>query len=126
MKITEIAFVGYAVTDIKRARHFYEDILGLKAASVWEGEGMAFIEYVFGAKGEYAVCIGKGVEIFKPGTQGGYAAFEVDDFDGAMKAVRDNKCKIVMEPYESSACHMAVVADPDGNLVMIHRRKQAK
>jgi len=30
--ITEIAFTGTPVTDIKRAREFYEGVLGLKPA----------------------------------------------------------------------------------------------
>ena len=30
MKITNLAFVGIPVTDMKRARAFYEDVLGLK------------------------------------------------------------------------------------------------
>lgn len=28
-----------------------------------------------------------------------------------------------VEPMESPVCHMAVVSDPDGNSVTIHRRK---
>jgi catechol 2,3-dioxygenase-like lactoylglutathione lyase family enzyme len=30
MEILEIAFVGYSVSDMKRAKGFYEGILGLK------------------------------------------------------------------------------------------------
>ena len=30
MKITEIAFTGYSVTDMKRAKGFYEGVLGLQ------------------------------------------------------------------------------------------------
>ena len=32
MKITEIAFTSYPVTDLKRARQFYEGVLDLKEA----------------------------------------------------------------------------------------------
>ena len=49
MKINEIAYTAYSTTDIKRARKFYEEILGLKPTSVYEGDGMAFIEYEIGA-----------------------------------------------------------------------------
>jgi len=38
MKVLEIAFVGYPVTDLKRARQFYEGTLGLKmtrSAQTW-------------------------------------------------------------------------------------------
>ena len=37
MKVVEIAFSVYPVTDLKRARAFYEETLGLKAARVPEG-----------------------------------------------------------------------------------------
>ena len=46
MKIKEIAFVAYAVTDVKKARAFYEGVLGLVPNSVMEdGNNYAFIEY---------------------------------------------------------------------------------
>ena len=37
MKITAIAFVGIPVTDMKRARGFYEGVLGLRARSGNDG-----------------------------------------------------------------------------------------
>lgn len=52
MKVTEIAFCCYAVTDIKRSREFYEGVLGLKPTTVHEGR---WIEYEFGP---YALAIG--------------------------------------------------------------------
>ncbi len=52
MKITEIAFVGYPVSDIKKSRAFYEDVLGLKVGELdHEMEGMPgkyWIEYDIG------------------------------------------------------------------------------
>ena len=38
MKPIEIAFVCYAVTDLKRARAFYEKVLNLKPGNVWDGD----------------------------------------------------------------------------------------
>ncbi len=31
----EFAFTGYPVTDLSRARAFYEGVLGLKTSTVW-------------------------------------------------------------------------------------------
>jgi catechol 2,3-dioxygenase-like lactoylglutathione lyase family enzyme len=45
MKVTESAFTGYPVTDMPRARAFYEGVLGLKPASTFEHEGKHWIEY---------------------------------------------------------------------------------
>lgn len=35
IKVTEIAFTGYPVTDIPRARAFYEGVLNLKETVKW-------------------------------------------------------------------------------------------
>jgi catechol 2,3-dioxygenase-like lactoylglutathione lyase family enzyme len=34
LKVAEIAFCGYAVTDFARARKFYEGVLGLKPTTI--------------------------------------------------------------------------------------------
>ena len=121
MKIKEIAFTCYAVTDVKRARHFYEKILGLKPASVFEKGSSAFIEYEIG---HHTLAIGAGAPTFSPGKSGATVAFEVDDFDGFIKKLKAEKVPFVMEPYESPVCHMLLVSDPDGNQMMIHKRKE--
>jgi hypothetical protein len=41
MKVTEIAFTGYPVTNLKRARQFYEGVLGLKPSHVFGDEQTA-------------------------------------------------------------------------------------
>ena len=82
MKITDIAFTSYAVTNVPRARKFYEEVLGLTATSVYEADGMAFIEYSIGTG---TLSIGAGAPAFVPGPQGGVIAFEVDDFDALVK-----------------------------------------
>ena len=50
MKFKEFSFASYAITDVKKSRAFYENVLGLKATSVFEGEGYAFIEYEIGSR----------------------------------------------------------------------------
>ncbi|MBX4209532.1 VOC family protein [Candidatus Parcubacteria bacterium] len=125
MKITEIAFVAYAVTDVKRARVFYEGTLGLKPASVMEKDNTyAFIEYWLGERGEHCLVIGAGAPQFKPGKTGATAALEVDDFDAFAKRLKDAGTPFLMDPYDGPSCSMVLVEDPDGNQIMIHRRKQ--
>ena len=112
--------MAYAVMDVKRARKFYEGVLGLKPGSVSEGKGYAFIEYWIG---EHTLAIGQGAKHFRPGKTGATVALEVEDFDVALKELRKHKVKFLMEPYEGGICRMALVADPEGNQIMIHRRK---
>ncbi len=120
MKINEIAFVCYAITDVPKARAFYEGVLGLTAGQVWESPDMAFIEYYMG---EHTLAIGKGSSNFVVGKAGGTVALEVDNFDEAIKNLKDNKIVFLMEALETGGCHMALIEDPDGNQLMIHKRK---
>src|SRR5688572_22665733 len=39
VRIKEVAFTGYPVTDMTRARAFYETVLGLKPGTVFDHEG---------------------------------------------------------------------------------------
>ncbi len=120
MKIKEVAFTSYSVTDIKRARKFYEGVLGLKVGSIFEGEGMCFVEYETGSG---YLSIGSGAVAFTPGPTGGMIVFEVEDFEAAIKKMKDEKVVIAMDAMDTGACHMAVIEDPDGNRLMIHKKK---
>ncbi len=123
MTFKEFSFVAYATTDVPRARAFYEGVLGLKTINVWEGADSAFIEYEIGPN---TLAIGKGAPNFKPGKMGGTVALEVVDFDGAVKELKSKKVKFLMDAYDGPACNMILIEDPDGNQIMIHRRKEKK
>lgn len=120
MKINEIAFVCYPVTDLKRARGFYEDVLGLKIThSFGNIEETAWIEYDIGPG---TLAIGNGAPEWKPGG-GPTAGLEVDDFDAAIAELKAAGVQFMVEPTDTPVCRMAIVADPDGNAVTIHKRK---
>jgi predicted enzyme related to lactoylglutathione lyase len=118
MKIKKIGFVATPVTDIKRARSFYEDILGLKASE--EMMGGKWVEYEIGGD---TLAIANVGEHWTPSDQGTGAAFEVENFDVAIKRLKDRQVPFAAEPFETPCCHMAVVQDPDGNKLMIHKLK---
>jgi predicted enzyme related to lactoylglutathione lyase len=118
MKVNAIAFVGIPVTDLKRARGFYEDVLGLKVSD--EMMGGNWIEYTIG---DATLAIANVGEHWAPSDQGTGAALEVDNFGEAIKRLKDRKIPFAAEPFETPCCHMAVVQDPDGNKVMIHKLK---
>ncbi|MBK8475498.1 MAG: VOC family protein [Opitutaceae bacterium] len=121
IKVTEIAFTGYPVTDMPRARAFYEGILGLKPGISYEHEGKHWIEYdIAGA----ALGITNMVPHWAPSRTGPSVALEVADFEAAIATLRAAEVKFLVEPSASPVCHMAVVADPDGNSVCIHHRDQ--
>jgi len=119
IRVTEIAFTGYPVTDIARARAFYEGVLQLKSSSVFEGEGKSWIEYDIGPS---TLAITNMSPEWKPSTSGPAAALEVADFNEAIAALRAASTKFVVEPTPSPVCQLAVVLDPDGNSLAIHKR----
>ena len=118
MKIKNIAFIGIPVTDISRARKFYEEVLGLAVAD--EMMGGKWIEY---AVGDNTLAIANVGEQWTPSDQGTGAALEVKDFDEAIKHLKDQKVRFAAEPFETPCCHMAAVQDPDGNKLIIHKLK---
>ena len=118
MKIKEIGFVAIPITDIPRARKFYEGVLGLQVSD--EMMGGKWIEY---AVGEDTLAIANVSDTWTPSDQGTGAAFEVEDFDEAIDRLRDRHVRFAAEPFETPCCHMAVVQDPDGNKLIIHKLK---
>jgi predicted enzyme related to lactoylglutathione lyase len=118
MKIKEIGFVAIPVTDMMRARSFYENVLGLKVAE--EMMSGKWIEY---AVGEDTLAIANVSDTWKPSDQGTGAALEVEDFDEAISRLKDRHIPFAAEPFETPCCHMAVVQDPDGNKLIIHKLK---
>lgn len=124
MIINEIAFVAYPVTDVPRARAFYQNVLGLKEAHAFIKGETAFIEYWIGKNNEHCLVIGAGAPMFKPGKTGATAALEVDDIDAAVKHLEQHQVKVLMPRYDTPVCSMLLIEDPDGNQIMIHRRKK--
>ena len=118
IKVQSLAFVGIPVTDMKRARGFYEDVLGLKVAeTMMNGQ---WVEYDLGNN---TLAIANVGPQWTPSDQGTGAALEVEDFDAAVKSLKEQKVTFVVEAYESPCCWMAIIQDPDGNNLVIHKLK---
>jgi predicted enzyme related to lactoylglutathione lyase len=119
MKIKEIGFVAIPVTNMERARKFYEGILGLKESGRFmDGK---WIEY---GVGKDTLAIASISDTWTPSDQG-TGALEMEDFDEAIAELKKANVKFAWEAFESPVCHMAIVQDPDGNKIMIHKLKSA-
>ena len=106
-----------------RARHFYEQILHLTPGSVFETGGKAWVEYEVGP---HTLAITNTSADWKPSSNGGGVALEVEDFPETIAWLRGQNVQFNMDPYEFPGCHMALIADPDGNSICIHKRKPAQ
>ncbi|MBW0001763.1 MAG: VOC family protein [Verrucomicrobia bacterium] len=120
MKIVELAFTVNPVTNVQRAREFYEGVLGLTPSVVHEGHGMAWVEYEVGPG---VLALGFGVEQFKPSGDGGTVALEMENFEEAIRELKERGCRFIFEPMETPVCRMAGVFDSEGNTLIIHKRK---
>ncbi len=116
MKIKKIAFVGIPVTDMERARAFYEDVLGLQPDP--EMTGQHWTEYSIGDGTLAIACVG---EQWKPSNEGTSAALEVENLEEAIAELE--RRKIAYDKVDSPVCRMAIIEDPDGNKLIIHKLK---
>jgi len=119
--ITEIAFTGIPVTDMKRARMFYEEVLGLK--TTMESAGGMWVEYDIGPGTLGIGCYG---EVWKPSADGTCIALEVEDPAAELARLKSRGVPVHLEVTESPVCHFAMISDPDGNRIMLHKRKAAR
>lgn len=119
MRILEVAFTCYPVTDMARSRAFYENILGLKPTMIHESADNAWTEYEIGG-GAFSLGQAPG---WHPTADGASVAFEVEDFDATIAELRAAGVTFKMEPFPTPVCRMAFILDPDGSAVCIHQRK---
>ena len=117
IQVKELAFIFHVVTDIPRARQFYEGLLGLKTGMQIEfGPGQWWIEYDIAGQ---ALALSNAF----PGKPAFALALEVADLDTALDAAPAVDVKITMEVMEFPGCRMFQVEDPDGNSITLHQRK---
>jgi len=86
MRIKGLAFVGIPVTDMPRARAFYEGVLGLKVSE--EMMSGKWVEYSLGNNTLAIASVGPQ---WLPSDQGTGAGLEVENFDEAEVAKRSTR-----------------------------------
>ncbi len=115
--IQKVAFTMYPVKDMAIARAFYEETLGLPPSS--SGAQSPWVEFDLPGGGCVAITT---VTDEKPG--GGTIAFEVDDLPATVADLKAKGVAFAAEGIESPVCHMAIVKDPDGNAIILHKLKR--
>jgi len=113
-----VAFIAYPVSDIKAARNFYEQELGLKLTHEAFGQ---WFEYDLGSA-TFAICQGD-AEHPAP-VRGAALAFEVSELSAEVNRLKGLKVKFKSDIGETPVCLMAVIYDPDGNELILHQRKR--
>jgi predicted enzyme related to lactoylglutathione lyase len=115
--IKKVAFTMYPVSDMARARRFYEEVLQLKTGSNYEER---WVEYDLPSGGCLALTtMAEGVS--PSATAGGSIAFEVSDIDKMVKDLKQKNVRFKLDLFETPVCKMAVAVDSEGNAFTLHQ-----
>jgi catechol 2,3-dioxygenase-like lactoylglutathione lyase family enzyme len=118
IEVEFVDFVSVPTRDIERARRFYGDVIGLPPSrtnpdefatpnltlALWEPEA-------------------NGVP-FAPNTAG--FALRVPDVAAAREQLAAQGVEFLGETVDTGVCHMGFFYDPDGNVLILHRRYAVK
>ena len=113
IEVERIDFVSVPTRDPERARCFYRDTLGLREdahASEFETANVTLALWSPEAEGE----------AFAPNTAG--IAVRVPDVAEARRELEEAGVEFLGETVDTGVCHMAFCYDPDGNVLILHRR----
>jgi catechol 2,3-dioxygenase-like lactoylglutathione lyase family enzyme len=117
MQVEQVDFVTVPTRDQAQAARWYHDVMGLPVSEYSEGEveapnvTLSFWEPE--AEGEPFQASTAGIAFRVPDVRA--AAEEVSDAGGEVIGIED-----------TGVCHMGFVKDPDGNVLILHRRYAPK
>jgi catechol 2,3-dioxygenase-like lactoylglutathione lyase family enzyme len=113
MQVEQVDFVSVPTRDAARAVAWYRDVLGLPESEFLEGEIEASnVTLSFWSPEEQG-------EAFVPNENG--IALRVADVHAAVEELRASG-GAVLGIEDTGVCHMGFVKDPDGNVLILHRR----
>lgn len=107
---------GFLVKDPQAMIAFYRDVLGMAPTETDE----------MGRGAEFTLADGTTFGVWKSesGETGGFTMLAVDDVDAARERFASRGLQF-SPTDETPVCHMAFAKDPEGNALIIHRRKNA-
>jgi predicted enzyme related to lactoylglutathione lyase len=117
--IRAVDFVMYCTNHMRRTRAFYQKLFGFKRGVEWNNGWSEFTTQPLtfcldGPANGNAKSIWEGPPAI---------AFAVADIHAAIAECRRRKVRILNPPKETSVCWMAFIADPEGNRICLHQRK---
>jgi predicted enzyme related to lactoylglutathione lyase len=116
MKIRGTDFVMFHVSELARAVKFYRDILGLKQEIL--SEEYQWAEFNCGNLTLALKGGAKPAEI----AAGARLGLAVEDVAAAHEELKAKGARILRPPQDHGCCRHLEVADPDGHVVILHRR----
>jgi predicted enzyme related to lactoylglutathione lyase len=116
--VTGVDFVTVFVRDYPSAVEFYGGVLGLEHSSDYgKIPGGEFETGNLTLQVMDAAAIGRD---FEPSTHP--IGLHVDDVEATRATLQEKGVSFLGETIDSGVCHMAPFSDPDGNVLMLHKR----
>ena len=113
MRVEVVDFVSVPTRDAARAIAWYRDVLGLPVSDYTEAEietpNVTLSFWNPEEQGETFVANENGI------------ALRVADVEAAVEELRGAGAEVI-GIQDSGVCHMGFVKDPDGNVLILHRR----
>ena len=116
MQVERVDFVSVPVTDLERSAAFYRDTLGLEQI----GHG-AWPEFQLGENVSLYLLDPTNIGQQFEGPHTSPIALRVD-VEAARSELEGKGVQFDGETFDTGVCHMAHFRDPDGNILMLHRR----
>lgn len=110
----------YNTKNIRKTRAFYQRLFGFKKGEEWNSFWSEF------RTEPIALCLNGTTKKTPPKWNWhgpACIALAVDDVPAAIAECRRRRVKVLIEPIETRVCWMAWIADPDGNRICLHSRK---
>ena len=118
MKVRAIDFVVMNVSDLDRSLAFYRDTLGVDVPLTEESKSWARWKEL----DVPPVALALRLDVEQPGVNA-VVGLAVEDARAAVEELRQKGVKILIDVGETPVCYEALIQDPDGNLLLIHQRK---
>lgn len=118
--VRALDFVMYNARDPRKARAFYQKLFGFKRGHEWNDFWSEFATEPL----TFAINGPSKSRDPKWNWQGTPClALAVDDVPAAIAKCRKHRVRVLIPPVETRVCWMAWIADPAGNRICLHSRK---
>ena len=110
----------YNTKNPRKTRAFYQQLFGFKRGEEWTNFWSEF------ATEPITLCLNGPSKSRDPKWDWrgpACVALAVDDVVASVEVCRERGVKILIEPVETRVCWMVWIADPDGNRICLHSRK---
>lgn len=119
--VRALDFVMYNTKNIRKTRAFYQKLFGFEKGEEWSDFWSEFDTHPL------TLCLNDGTTRSSDPKWNWHGAacvaLAVDDVPKAVAMCRKRRVKVLIPPVETRVCWMAWIADPDGNRICLHSRK---